>query len=406
MYFLSTALIWLSVCLLLGARSIETREIVRRDSSKYNENAVSGINALQTWYDDRTGLWSSQGWWNSANALTMLADFEMIDRSLQSTILKVFQTTFSKAPYHKPGLGFLKKRHPSILEAEPEEQSSEGLDQRSLFIHTPTSNGTNTTGNWLNKYYDDEGWWALAWLKVYDITGNKSYLQTAEDIFSDMTTGYNATCGGIWWDKARTYNAAISNELFLAVAAQLAIKVPSNSKYKSWALRQWAWFSDSGMIAPNYNIIDSVDIATCRPGNGSIYTYTHGVILGALIDLNSIAPNKTYLPLAQNIAHAAINYFGDSNGILHEKCETTASCSKDATQFKGIFMRNLQRLQLAVPKSDFQNFIFTNARSIWDTDRNTTTNKLGLVWSGPYLSASASTQTSALDAIVAAAAVH
>ena len=46
--------------------------------------------------------------------------------------------------------------------------------------------------------------WALAWLQVYDLTNDPRYLTTAAEIFEDLTTGLNATCGGQWWDKAHT----------------------------------------------------------------------------------------------------------------------------------------------------------------------------------------------------------
>ena len=56
----------------------------------------------------------------------------------------------------------------------------------------PASNG----GSFANEFYDDEGWWAKAWIRVYDITQNSTYLDAAKEIFSDMTTGAGATCAG------------------------------------------------------------------------------------------------------------------------------------------------------------------------------------------------------------------
>ncbi len=38
----------------------------------------------------------------------------------------------------------------------------------------------------------------MAFIKVYDVTGSKAYLSAAEDIFEDLRTGLNATCGGQW----------------------------------------------------------------------------------------------------------------------------------------------------------------------------------------------------------------
>lgn len=70
-------------------------------------------------------------------------------------------------------------------------------------------------------------------------------------------------------------------------------------------------------------------------------------------------------------------------------------------------MRNLHYLQLEAPKDSFRDFILDNADSIWTNDRNSS-DFLGLVWSGPPSAGglpNASTQSSALDTLVAAVAV-
>jgi hypothetical protein len=44
--------------------------------------------------------------------------------------------------------------------------------------------GINAGGGFLNNYYDDEGWWALAWIAASDRTGNAHYLNMSGQIFS------------------------------------------------------------------------------------------------------------------------------------------------------------------------------------------------------------------------------
>lgn len=126
------------------------------------------------------------------------------------------------------------------------------------------------------------------------------------------------------------------------------------------------------------------------------------MILGGLVELNKAAPNDTYLPLATKIAKAAINELSDDNGIIHDGCEP--GCGGDGSQFKGIFMRNLQLLHEAAPDDVFADSIKTNAGSIWLNNRNEDEgNTMSVVWSGPFVSpANASTHSSAMDALVAA----
>lgn len=71
------------------------------------------------------------------------------------------------------------------------------------------------------------------------------------DLFADMTGGWTAPCdGGLWWNKDHSYNGAIENELFLAVAASLATRAPLARRhfYLQWALKQWHWFKKTGKL--------------------------------------------------------------------------------------------------------------------------------------------------------------
>jgi predicted alpha-1,6-mannanase (GH76 family) len=104
--------------------------------------------------------------------------------------------------------------------------------------------------------------------------------------------------------------------------------------------------------------------------------------------------------MATKIAKAAIAELSDSSGILHDKCGPY--CGADGSQFKGIFVRNLQLLHEAAPDAAYVKFIQTNANSVWMNDRDDG-NMLSLDWAGPFIkSANASTHSSAMEALIAA----
>lgn len=366
-------------------------------------HATSAIEALLAWYNNGTGTWDTTGWWNSANALTTLADFSAINPGLNATILEIYQNTFQRA--QEASCSIVKTITPHSIDSKASTASTDVYG----------------SPRFLNDYYDDEGWycypvrslestaftdhdnrWALAWLKVYDNTAKTQYLDAAKSIFSDLIAGRNAPCGGLWWDKAHTYSGAIENELFLVVAAQLANRVSTVSEkehYLDWAWTQWDWFQLSGMINSNHTINNGLDMATCSNDNGTIWSYNQGVILGGLVELHRALPHPEYLRMAEKIASAAIDQLSDQHGILHDPCEP--DCGNDGPQFKGIFMRNLQILHGVRPTRKLERFIRKNAQSIWQKDRGDS-HRLGLVWSGPFTGATASTQSSACDALVAA----
>lgn len=362
----------------------------------------AAVDTLQKWYNTNTGLWETTHWWNSANILTMLGDYALLNPAFKSDFVTIAQTTHKKAPGFKGQVlkvrtptsmdTYIYPNIPARLQAPPELSANEGF---------------------LNWYYDDEGWWALAWLKAYDVTNEAIYIKEAITIFDDMTKGYDATCGGIWWNKGHQANVAISNELFLAVAAQLANRVRAAQKqyYVDWVWRHWTWFRQAGFIGHDGSIYDGLDLATCQNDNGTVWSYNQGVIIGALAEANATGKYQwpsaipvLYNYYASRTLHAAFKRLQDSDGIIHDACEP--NCGNDGPQFKGILMRNIQTSREFLQRSHghfdrSRTAIAQNAASIWARDRNQD-NKLGLVWSGPYMEATAATQSSALDALVAA----
>jgi predicted alpha-1,6-mannanase (GH76 family) len=309
-------------------------------------------------------LYKTTGWWNSGNAITVLVDYSRVSETTQ--YFPVLANTFVAAQ--------------------------------------------NTSPGFLNQYYDDEGWWALAWVDAYDLTGNTVYLSMAKSIFADMAGGWDDTCGGgIWWSKERKYKNAIANELFFSVAGHLANRDSAEREnYLLWANKEWAWFVRSGMINEHNLINDGLEIrpgktpvtSTCTNNGRQIWSYNQGVVLGGLVELAKLNPDPAVPAMAEKIATAAISSLADEKKVLHDSCEP--KCGPDGGQFKGVFVRNLAALYGAYPQPAYKDFLETNAKAVWLRSQGPGV-QFGQVWSGPFDSANAESQSSALDAIVAAA---
>ena len=365
----SLALNLLSTLLLAAifAASPSLSQVATTSHAEALTRVRAATTTLLTSYNPQTGLFKTTGWWNSANAITALTDASRLthDKSLRTTL-------------------------------------------RNTLDHAP-----NKFPNFLNEYYDDEGWWALAWIDAYDLTHDKRYLHTAQAIFTNMSGGWDTTCGGgIWWRKDRHYKNAIANELFLSVAANLALHARGKQRaaYLDWATREWTWFAQTGMINADNLVNDglTLDAATgvCRNNGRNTWSYNQGVILGGLAALHQVAPQPDLLPAANRIATAAITRLTDAEGILHDPGEP--KLSEDSVQFKGILTRNLATLQTTAPDPRYTAFLQTNADALWTRARNPdsgSTASFGLVWSGPPAPGNAGTQSSALDAFNAAATV-
>ena len=196
------------------------------------ENVEQTFDTLQTWYNSSTGLWNT-GWWNSANCLNMLANWAAIDDSIKDRTKDLVQEAFIKAP---------------IFNAHDLRRRRE-LPSKLYLRDNDLKDAANS--GFLNGFYDDEGWWALAWIAVFDLTGDHTYLNEAVAIFEDVHAAFNTTpVGGIWWDKDKTYVNAIANELHFSVAAHLANRCSFECKqdYTKIARDSWEWLYGSGMI--------------------------------------------------------------------------------------------------------------------------------------------------------------
>ncbi|KAL4756487.1 putative glycosyl hydrolase [Aspergillus foveolatus] len=355
--------------------------------------AIMATDALQTWYNRATGIWDTCGWWNGANCMTTLADLAAlkVNNPVNGVAKDVFQNTFSVAPNSNP--------YPE-RGIDADYTSANGMSYSQTFDRKLPTGAANAS-LWLDGSYDDDAWWGLAWVAVYDATGQADYLDLAEGIFYHLCGN-----GGIDSDYTHVYVGAVANELYLALAAQLANRASDGEYYLDWAKRQWSWFRDSGLINENYTINDGLT-NDCANNGDTVWTYNQGITLGGLVELSRAVDNETlsnsmYLQEAQKIAAGAIAALADNDHVLHDPCEPD-SCGADQTQFKGIFIRNLRLLHEVAPNDTFAKVVNSSARSLWANDR-TDENQFGVDWSGPVDSAKidASTHSSALDALVAA----
>ncbi|KAF2810053.1 Six-hairpin glycosidase [Mytilinidion resinicola] len=334
-------------------------------ASSYADNSETAIKAMNDkWYNTTTGLWDGL-WWNSANTLTAVINFALVEDSWKPTAQDIISNTYAKAPNNNEG-------------------------------------ATSTT--FLNDFYDDEGWWALALIAAYDLTGNHDYLDAAIAIFDDMTTGWSTPCnGGIWWSKDKHAVVSIANELFLSVAAHLANRVSSQKDAAlSWANATWSWFSNIGVIAANNTIHDGVDASCKAQDNSTFFTYNQGVILGGLVELSKATGESSWIDEAHKLAAGALAQFANGQGnILTEFGGVNED--NDLAQFKGIFIRNLAILEKASHKDAYTTVIKTSADSLWKNDQSG--GLVGPHWQGPFVDVTTPSQSSAIDCLVAAAAV-
>ena len=302
----------------------------------------------------------------------------------------------------------------------------------------------NSIGPFLDRYNDDDAWWGLTWLNAYSLTGNTSYLKTAENIFSYIQkNGWTSQCnggvyqfnGGLGANGLPATKDDIANSLYITLASRLYQATRNNAYLQgsSGAIAAANWFLNSGMIVRsgpmtglvNDNLINpNTKNGPCGVADTNKSTYNQGQIIDALANLYSITHNKTYLSTAQEIASAVINDISnsnppliDKNGVLTETCvgaPYNCSLSKEPPflQWKGNVMRGMSCLNAISPNNSYAAFFVKNTNFLYKTypsgmAPNPLTGKkarsleyFGFYWDKyDTLSLGSATQGSALDAL-------
>ncbi len=332
---------------------------------------------VENWYNANDGSWDGLRFWQAANAMHVIADYAAL-RPITGVAQMLWTTFLANSAENY-----------AVYGAQP--------------------------------VFDDEGWWALAWLAAYDLLKDSEVLEErrmaddflwmAEFIFNDMSSQWTGKCGGgCCWDKpdyaggeALRYKNAIVNELFFTLAVRLYQRTLAG-RYLDWAGSALNWFNKSGMQNAAGLINDGLRSDDCRNNGNPTYTYNQGVIIGGLADMYLVTRDyATYIeraawPLFAAVAASPLAQYG----VLTEP----VGPDDETPQFKGPFMRYLSYLCSVDPDPDethrpaYLTFIARNANSIWFNNRYDTV--FGYSWSGPYDESSALRQSAALDALVAA----
>ncbi len=179
----------------------------------------------------------------------------------------------------------------------------------------PTQGGGN------DKYYDDNAWMVLTFLEAYDITGEKRYLERAEESLEFVLSGWDEQLGGgIWWHEG--HKDGSKNTCANAPAAlgcyrlsqymageRRAELIEWGNKIVAWTVKQ---FQGDDLLFE-----DAVVVATGKENKGKL-TYNTALMIRNFIALYGLTGERAYLEETLRTADAAQSMI-QGNGAYRDK---------------------------------------------------------------------------------------
>jgi DUF1680 family protein len=169
---------------------------------------------------------------------------------------------------------------------------------RAMKGYSPYKGGRERETVW----FDDNGWWGIAFVDAWRATGKRRYLRDADKAFRFVVRYGWASNGGIWWNTKRPYKAgeALASNALLGARLYAATRKRS---YLQWVERFIAW-ADSDMAGRGgmYGI---------REGDSSPVSYVVGPMIEAHRVLCDATGETGYCSRATQLAEAAYRWFGE-----------------------------------------------------------------------------------------------
>ncbi|GAA5914096.1 hypothetical protein JCM6882_001846 [Rhodosporidiobolus microsporus] len=277
----------------------------------------------------------------------------------------------------------------------------------------------------IDKYIDDQSWWALFALRAHQAYPNSTWLSMVETINNNNTLYWSNTCGGgvVWLTYRPLIKNTITNGLYFSILTRL-YRYTGNSTHFDYAMNTLNWWLQWGFEPASGRVHDTItgdwdgqDMGSCTVTGEMDWTYNSGAFLFGLADLYYATGDERVLDLGRSMAYAAMRDYvpDEETGILVEACEDQPppepgkppACQQDETIFKGILMLGMAELYVARPDPNIYNFI--NTQLLSNVYNNVDDSWLwGMWWGGPWneTTAGPKTQINFLCLLSAAATIN
>lgn len=217
---------------------------------------------------------------------------------------------------------------------------------------------------WLNNWYDDMAWHAVANLRAFQLTQDPAYKAIALLLWADLKTGWNELQGGgIAWKKDQLYYKTTPSTAPSIILAARLYQLDRNPDDLTWARKMYDW-QKTTLVEPNGIVWDGIN----DEGTGNKkyhFSYSQGVFIGAGLEMYRATQQTSYLDDANRTASYVLNDSQLSPGGV-----VGNEGGGDGGLFKGILVRYLSLLATepavsATTRASYVNFLKFNGESLY-----------------------------------------
>ncbi|HEX3452557.1 MAG TPA: glycoside hydrolase family 76 protein [Solirubrobacteraceae bacterium] len=152
-------------------------------------------------------------------------------------------------------------------------------------------------------WFDDNGWWGLAFVNAYRATGAKRWLNDAQRALGYIAAaGWDPHSGGIWWNTTHPFKSgpALASDTLLAT---LLYQQTGSAADLALARRFLAWANSSGFSPPDALYADS-------NVNSTPIDYVEAPLIYAQALLCRLTSTPSQCALAEQLKATALRRFG------------------------------------------------------------------------------------------------
>ncbi|RXG13197.1 putative alpha-1,6-mannanase (GH76 family) [Leeuwenhoekiella aestuarii] len=224
---------------------------------------------------------------------------------------------------------------------------------KSLLLGIKSKNGDTYS----NVFNDDMLWLGNSTMRAYNATGDEEYLEVAKFLWDDVLLSYSEVLGGgIAWKKDTPFSKnAVSNGPTIILGMRL-YDATGDETYLNWAKDLYEWEKANLVDPTNGEVWDNIQLIDGNPviQKDWVFTYNMGTWIGAGLRLYNETGEQGYLNDALQSARTTLTSPKlTTQGVLRDEGQG------DGGLFKGILVRYFTEMILEddISEDDYNDFL-------------------------------------------------